>query len=184
MDDTNLAYANEQAERREKQSFYNIDNSYVTFNDADKRRALESTPTMFNGSVHQQKVDFVQSTSKSCLNSYTLSPAKSIRHHPQAEQHHQHRTTYGLHKRWAQMTINLLFLLNSLYKKDLHHPRLSRTAREGHVNGKWRTGYAGKMRRRDCELYITFCQLLTRAIIECYLATILHILREQKESKQ
>ena len=51
MDDTNLAYANEQAERREKQSFYNIDNSYVTFNDADKRRALESTPATFNGSV-------------------------------------------------------------------------------------------------------------------------------------
>jgi hypothetical protein len=32
------------------------------------------------------------------------------------------------------MTTNLLFLLISLYK-DLHHP-LSRTAGEGHVNGK------------------------------------------------
>ena len=68
MDDRNLANANdEKAKRREKQNFYDIDNSYFTFNDADKRRALESTPATFHGSVHQQKVDIVQSTSKSCL---------------------------------------------------------------------------------------------------------------------
>ena len=42
MDDTNLANANEKAKRREKQNFYDIDNSsYFTSNaDADKRRAL------------------------------------------------------------------------------------------------------------------------------------------------
>ena len=55
MDETNLANANEKAKRREKQNLHGIDNSYVTFNDADKRRALESTPATFNGSVHQQK---------------------------------------------------------------------------------------------------------------------------------
>ena len=52
IDDRNLANANdEKAKRREKQNFYDIDNSYFTFNDADKRRALESTPATFNGSV-------------------------------------------------------------------------------------------------------------------------------------
>ena len=112
-----------------------------------------------------------------------------------------HWTTHGLHKRWAHMTIiNLLFLLISPYK-DLHHP-LSCTVREGHVNGKWRTGYVGKVRRRNCELYITVCQLLAYTsnywILSSYhfthtpgterkqtrTATILHRLREQKESKQ
>jgi hypothetical protein len=73
MDDTHLANANEKAKRREKQNFYDIDNRYCTFNDADKTRALENTPATFNGSIDQQKVD-LQSTSKSCLYSHTLSP--------------------------------------------------------------------------------------------------------------
>ena len=58
MDDTNLANANEKAKRREMQNFHDIDNSYVTCNDADKRRALVFLQRLME--VHTNKSRFTE----------------------------------------------------------------------------------------------------------------------------